>query len=506
MRLYGCCILVILMVILGSSCRKDLEYASSKGNLEFSKDTVFLDTIFANIGSSTRILKVYNRNRDAVEIPVIQLAQGTNSKYRINVDGVSGEVFTNIPIYEQDSIYIFIETTVDLSNTTATELLYTDILQFDTGDNLQEVNLVTLVKDAIFLFPKTLDTGIKETITLPIVSDESAVSVEGFPLKGKELHFTNEKPYVIYGYATVPPEKTLIIDPGARVYFHKDSGIFVNAGASIQINGQLSEDQSILEKEVIFEGDRLEKEFSTIPGQWGAIWLSQGSFNNTINHLTIKNATVGIIADGNENIQNQTLKISNSKIFNSSSINLWGKTANLTGENLVLGNAGNSSLQCNLGGSYKFTHCTIANYWTKSYRSAAALEIINTSSSSIAKLSQYVFTNCIIDGNTFLELGLKNTEANTFSFQFSNCLIKFRDTNKVFENNLLYNFQNTNNYLQIILNESVDFLDPNDNIFQIGPNSAAINKADLTSSLLLPRDILGIERTSFPSIGAYQFQ
>jgi hypothetical protein len=57
--LYGLALLA--SVILWSSCRNDFETVPSTGNLEFSQDTVFLDTIFSNIGSSTYNLKVYNR-------------------------------------------------------------------------------------------------------------------------------------------------------------------------------------------------------------------------------------------------------------------------------------------------------------------------------------------------------------------------------------------------------------------------------------------------------------
>ncbi|KAG1648517.1 hypothetical protein GQR58_029772 [Nymphon striatum] len=166
MRYYFVWILTCLLIVLGSSCRKDLEYASSDGNLEFSKDTIFLDTVFANIGSTTHTLKIYNRNRDDLEIPTIRLAQGQNSKYRLNVDGVAGKEFANIPIFAQDSIFVFIETNVPADNASEKEFLYTDVIQFDTGDFLQEVQLVTLVKDAIFIHPKTLADGTKEIITL----------------------------------------------------------------------------------------------------------------------------------------------------------------------------------------------------------------------------------------------------------------------------------------------------------------------------------------------------
>ena len=70
MQRYFYILCILLIMIVWSSCRKDLEYASSEGNLEFSKDTVFLDTVFTNIGSSTRTLKVYNRTHDDIECAI----------------------------------------------------------------------------------------------------------------------------------------------------------------------------------------------------------------------------------------------------------------------------------------------------------------------------------------------------------------------------------------------------------------------------------------------------
>ena len=63
--------LVITLVLL-SACRKDFSTALSAVELSFSKDTVYLDTIFTNIGSSTYNLKVYNKSNDAISIPFIE--------------------------------------------------------------------------------------------------------------------------------------------------------------------------------------------------------------------------------------------------------------------------------------------------------------------------------------------------------------------------------------------------------------------------------------------------
>ena len=162
MRVYTSLIILILVIIFGSSCRKDFDYGPSSGNLTFSKDTVYLDTVFTNISSSTYSLKVYNPTRDDVNIPSIQLKEGNNSAYRLNVDGQEGKAFKNVPLFAQDSLYVFIEITQDISKTQQSNWLYTDVLQFDSGKNIQEIPLVTLIKDAVFLSPTILENNLKE--------------------------------------------------------------------------------------------------------------------------------------------------------------------------------------------------------------------------------------------------------------------------------------------------------------------------------------------------------
>ena len=158
------------ILLLWGSCRKDFEFSPSTGNLQFSKDTVYLDTVFTNIGSSTYNLKVYNRSDNDIVIPSLKLGLGDASAYRLNVDGVPGKTFQNVQILSKDSLYIFIETTVDITNVTnSATYLYTDQIEFDSNTNLQKVELVTLVKDAVFIYPnRDNTTKVIETLTLNI--------------------------------------------------------------------------------------------------------------------------------------------------------------------------------------------------------------------------------------------------------------------------------------------------------------------------------------------------
>ncbi|WP_203256830.1 hypothetical protein [Hyunsoonleella ulvae] len=506
-------ILTICFLMFWSSCRKDFEFSASTGSLEFSKDTVYLDTIFTNIGSSTYNLKVYNRSDDDIVIPTVRLSLGEASQYRLNVDGITGKTFENIELLANDSLFIFVETTVDINNfpNPDGEFLYTDKLEFDSGANLQEVELVTLVKDAIFIFPdRDNTTKIVETLTLNIDNEQVETSLQGRELLPEELTLTNEKPYVIYGFAAVPEGETLTIEAGARLHFHENSGIIVQSGASINANGALSTDQELLENEVIMEGDRLEPNFADRPGQWGTIWLLDGSINNTFNHVTIKNALVGILCDGNADATEDKLAITNSQIYNSGSFGILGRNTSISGENLVVNNAGQSSLAVTFGGKYNFTHCTIANYWQGGPRPLPALLVNNfivadEETVVVTDLVEANFNNCIIYGNDNPEFLLDEVEDNDvdFNFKFTNCLARFDDRNNNFTDPN-FDFDNTTLYENMIFNQDPNFKDPSNNMLIIGDDSAANGQGNSTFASQVPNDILNVSRTASPDLGAYQ--
>jgi len=499
---YPLTFLIALLLVIFSSCRKDFSAELSSGNLTFSKDTVYLDTVFTNIGSSTYNLKVYNKSNNAISIPTIQLGKGENSFYRLNVDGTPGKVFENVEILAKDSLYIFIETTIDY--TQVTNPIYTDEILFDNGNNLQDVKLITLVKDAHFLFPSKDVTGLVETINIGIDAEGNEINANGFYLNDNTT-FTNEKPYVIYGYCAVPSTKTLTIEAGANIHFHENSGLIVEKNATLNIDGELT-------NEVVIEGDRLEPQFSNIPGQWGAIWLRAGSKNHNINYAIIKNASAGIIMDSIGSNITPTLTIKNTQIYNSSNFGILGRETNIEGENLVINNSGQASLACIIGGTYNFTHSTFTNFWNNSLREYPSV-LINNFFTYSKNNNQIVetrdlfaanFTNCIIDGNNNLELAIDKVEGSQFNYLFKNNLIRFNDLNNSYTEIPEYNFEDENHYSGNIFNGNADFKSPFTNELIIGENSDAIQNANNSGTLLVPNDILGVLRSSPADIGAYQ--
>ena len=520
MKRFPVVILLAFILSLWSSCRKDFEFSPSTGNLEFSKDTVYLDTVFTNIGSSTYNLKVYNRSNDDILIPTLRLSQGQNSMYRLNVDGltgsgpIAGKEFENIELLAKDSMYIFIETTIDIETlaTSDTQFLYTDVIEFDSGSNLQTVDLVTLVKDAVFIYPQRVfdnETGeyIIETLVFDVDGDgmDDETTIQGRFLQPSELTFTNEKPYVIYGYAAVDTAEELVIDAGARVHFHANSGLLITDGASLKVNGQPSMDAELLEGEVIFEGDRLEPGFADVPGQWQTIWLFNGSTDNVINFATIKNSTVGILSDGNANDPTK-LTITNSQIYNSSNFGILGRGSSIYGENLVLNRSGQSSFAGTFGGRYNLVHSTIANYWTNSFRQFPSVFLNNfivdeENTVFTNPLEEANFTNCIIFGNDNPEMLLDVDNSDTFNFKFTNCLIRFNDPNNNFTGSQ-YDFDDISLYENVEFNDDPQFNDPLNNDLRI-PNGSPADGFAIPFGVLAS-DILGTPRGNPADLGAYE--
>ena len=497
-------ILFFIGVVLSiCSCRSDFETVASKGDLEFSKDTIYLDTVFTNIGSSTYRLKVYNKSKKDINISTIKLGKGLNSKYRMTVDGMqgtNGKIFNNVVLLAKDSLYIFIETTATITDANPTDFLYTDQIQFDSGENLQNVELVTLIQDAIFLYPKRFADGTTETLPIGDEKIDGFYLDENDPINGNELQFTNDKPYVIYGYAAVPSDKTATFEAGTRVHFHANSGLIIAKNASININGTPSATEK-LENEVVFEGDRLEPGFANVPGQWGTIWLTDGSTNNKVNHLTIKNATIGLLIQNNDGT---TVSIKNTQIYNSSNYGILAQTAKINGENLVINNAGLASLACTYGGNYSFTHATFNNNWNSSKQVAVLVSNYISGAIPEAKaLTMATFNNCIIYGSYSNEMSLTRKTGAAFEYQFNNCLIKFDNVSNQFTTNADYQFNTDSaHYNAILLNKDPKFFNTSQNKFNIDATSAAFAKGN--SAYLIPLDILGNTRSLPPDLGAYQ--
>lgn len=490
-------ITLLLFFIVGIvSCRDDFHFEPSSGSeLAFSKDTVYLDTIFTNIGSSTYNLKVYNKSAKDIKIPSIRLANGESSGFRLMVDGMAGKSFENVELLANDSLFIFVETTVDIKQQTQDkEFLYTDEILFQSGSNQQKVNLVTLVRDAVFLYPQRFQDGTYEYLN---INDEKVYGFfldEDDEINGNELQWNNDKPYVIYGYAAVPPNKTLQISEGTEVHFHRGSALLAFPNSEITANGTI-------EQPIVFQGNRLEPSFENTEGQWDMMLFGNGS-KGTLKNMLIKNAVIGL------NIQSQDVTLENLQVYNCSNYGIIGINAKITGKNIVTNNIGRAALAISNGGTYDFTHCTFTNYWNRQNHTAV---IIDNGSGSNEFALQAHFKNSIIYGNSNESLLLiPGNETTNFDVKLEHCLIKFFNTGNRFPTDFPYDFSDTTYFNNCLIAKNNTehqpyFFNPSKNQMMITDRaSGLIGFGNSIYAQEVPLDITGKNRLSEADLGAYQ--
>ena len=132
--------LLILVTAILFACKKNILENDQSATLHFSNDTITFDTVFASIGSITKILTVYNHNSFDVKSN-IALKGNSSANFRMNIDGVPGNSQSNIEIPGKDSIFIFLEVTIDPSDN-ETPYILSDSLVFTTGTKKQDVDVV----------------------------------------------------------------------------------------------------------------------------------------------------------------------------------------------------------------------------------------------------------------------------------------------------------------------------------------------------------------------------
>ncbi|MDX9942465.1 MAG: right-handed parallel beta-helix repeat-containing protein [Bacteroidales bacterium] len=473
-------VLLLFLPLLTSllfSCREDGYDADPSIELGFSADSLLFDTVFTTVGTATRSFRVYNHHSKRVRIASIALGSGTDSYFRVNVDGRSGSSIQDVEIGANDSIFVFVEVTVDPVNQN-TPLVIVDSLLFRLNGNEQDVKLVAWGQDAHFFYPNYTEPA--SGLSYHLISDDTTW--------GADL------PYVIYGLAVVAPNKTLTLEAGTRVHLHNNASLVFLGGASLKVYG-------MSDAPVLFQGDRLEPFYDEQPGQWGRIWLTATSKDHLINHAIIKNGSVGLHVDSIGSYSSPTLTIKNTIIKNMSMVGILAQGSNVVAENTVVANCGQQTLYLALGGKYDFRHCTFANYFNlpnTSLRQTPSVFLNNYYVDVDGVLRQrdfesVFFGNSIVYGSIQEELQFDLAPGSDLNFLFDHCLVRTqRDTfNPAYSN--------------VIKNQSPQFNDLSLQDYRLRDNSPAINAGKPEIASQIPLDILGRDRTLRPDIGAYQY-
>jgi hypothetical protein len=403
---------LLMLLSVMSSCRKDIFDDDPALKLQFSADTVYFDTVFVTMGSVTKRLKVFNPSNNKVRISNIRLAGGSASHFRLNIDGISSREVSNVEIEGKDSLYIFIEVTIDPNNDLL-PFVIKDSIEFVTNGNFQDVDLVAWGQNALFYRPTTFVQGLPP-----------------YSVLSENTTWTSDLPVVIFGYLVVDSAVTLNIDAGVNVHLFNNSGLWIFKDGTLRVNGTAQDS-------VVFQGVRREQSFRERPGQWDRIWINQGSSNNKISHAVIKNAFIGIQAENvtafGESTQRELL-IENTRIRNMSGFGIFGADYIIKANNLLISNCGSYSAALIRGGDYQFRHCTFGNYWTSSIRSTPSVFFSNYQlgqggNLTVKPLQACYFGNCIIYGNinSGSEIEFDRDQSAAFNYQFENSLIRMTD-------------------------------------------------------------------------------
>lgn len=465
-------------------CRKDRVFNTDfSATLDFSLDTLRFDTVFTSLGSSTRLFKVFNPQKEFVRISRIGLAQGESSKFNLNIDGISGDLQEGIEIAPEDSIYVFVEVTINPDEPlSVSPFVVQDSVFFEINGNTQWVNLEAWGQNANYI-PSRFGKGGAALLSCDL----------------QEVVWDDPKPYVIYGVLVID-SCTLRLPAGARVYVHGGVARTVDEmGNTLIYNDGLINvfpkgrilSEGTLENPVVIQGDRLETDFAEEPGQWVGIRLSGA--DNVFDFTTIKNSLIGIYADSSSE-----LTIRNSRIYNTSGQGLIGRRADIDAVNCLLYNNASTPVQLAFGGNYSFDHCTVAAYGVD----ASALSLSNgqcydqlCQSFDVFPL-EVVFRNCIFSGSRADQIDLIDfsggMDPNLFEPEFSHCMVRvdeLLDPDLGGYPGFLTDFCNP--CLNISLNDPL-FIDPSEDDYHLDSLSIAIGQAVFLPQV--PADLEGNPR------------
>jgi hypothetical protein len=371
----------------------------------------------------------------------------------------------NIEIPAEDSIFAFVEITVKGNvNSNQFPFLVSEQISFETNQNIQKIELVAFGQNAHFFVDSVL-TG--------------------------NVTWNNDLPYVIYGGVLVDTLSTLTVQPGVKIYMHKNA-IILSKG-TLQLNGTLQDSITI-------QGDRREIQYYNEPGQWNSIQFLPGSVNNKINYTTIKGSIYGVIVGTFPlyGIQPQ-LEITNSIIKYSTVTGMYLIDGFVRAYNNLVFACGQYALLTQLGGNYEIIHNTFAqtnNFSNRQTPAVAFTDFLLVNNSPVTDALQVSFKNNIVTGSLKEEYYTESRNPATTTIITEYNALKSSKT-----------WPSSN-----LLNRDPQFKDPSLTLssnytenYRLKPTSVLKGKAEyLTNPAILLQDADGILRANPSTIGCYE--
>jgi hypothetical protein len=472
-------LLISLLAVLGSACKRNEVWTSPSAVLEFSTDTLSFDTVFTGMGTSTQWFKIYNPYDKTLKISNIRLAGGSASNFRVNVDGMSGLSFSDIELRPKDSLYVFVNVYI---NPAVGDAIRTDKLIFELNGNNQEVTLQAYGWNAIYI-------GRIGTTTV---------------YQNGTVDWNDTRPYIIFGqHAFI--NSTLRIAPNTKIYMYGGPTTQPAARALIYIGENATIEAGIggnFNQPVEIRTHRLEDDFQHFPFHHDGIFLSARSLNNKIHNCIIRNGSDAIQVDSLSVNTNPKLELENVFIYDTERSMILGRQASIKAKNCVFANSNSYGLIMIRGGESEFKHCTFGNYGaselvraSKPVVSLRDFEVVtDAAGAQTARTANgsHLFQNCIIYGERANEIETARAfgSSATFGYVFDHCLVKADTFNTGLQN--------------CIKNRRPLFRDVEEyNYATDSSDSPAVNAGTQSS---ISTDILGRPRDSQPDLGAYEYR
>jgi len=428
------------------------------GRLSFSSDTISFDTVFAGLGSTTLEFRAVNPGNEPLRIDRIWLGGGTTSPFRLNINGDPVTETGETVIAQGDSIFIFVEVTVDPVGGDL-PLAVTDSVNFQSGTHAGRVILEAWGQDIRLISGKI--TG-------------NTVWTEG-------------KPYVVDGSLFIDTLARLTLEPGTRVYMHHR--------ASVTVAGTL-QSSGTAEKRVIIATDRLEKDYLDVPGRWRGVSFLDCSHSNVLNHTTIRNAEIAVSMEGSASAE-PDLSMNGVMLMHNTVASLAARRAEVFAVNSLFVHSGFSTVSLRDGGDYEFIHCTLSNRWEYSFRPEPAL-LIDPGSGS---MPQVRLVNSVVTGSLSNEMLIDaSAQVAAAGFRADSSLIKV-DT-------MTASWYSTVLFRHVMTKPEPRFISESEWDFRPDSLSPLLDRAGRTETVAWPFDIRNKPRPydTGPDIGAFERQ
>ncbi|MDR1763849.1 MAG: hypothetical protein LBR64_07875 [Dysgonamonadaceae bacterium] len=496
MKSFGTLLLALAGFAIIASCSDDFEnYTNNPQNrLSFSTDTLSFETALATVASPIRGFVVGNYNKQHLLVASIRLAGGQNSPFRINVDGMAGSSFADVPIRANDSIFVFADVKPELSGSSEPKIIRDSVI-FEYNGIRQQVILEAFGQDVI-------------VIRGDVLNDEYSL------LDGKT-------PYLVYDSLVIAEGCTAEIAEGSTFYMYNEAKITVRG--KILIRGSL-------EKPVTFRGSRTDSlnveipiSYEQIPGQWGGIVLTSTSFGNEMENARIRNGKFGLLIEPS-NPDRSKIILRNTVLTNVSGDLLTSVNSKISAENCEFSTSRGALLNL-VGGDCDFLHCTLANFypylpeggWLHSEREILKISTQWQPGDAESEPVEFPlvkanFANSVFASeNTSSGIFIEEPETGVLPFAFRNCVFVNKGENDEQFTDCLFGANPDSLFVKNYTKKIKD--DPNDRAydyvfkFSLTENSPARDTANPALSEQLPLDMLGRNRFADgkPDAGAYEF-